>query len=142
MSPAKGDVNHGDRWVLQCWLLGSVEQAGLLHVRPVSGVLAGGFMNIYNNASAYRGELLGMVRVHLLSTFVMEFFSLDQGEGNALCDNKGALGQASRVCQCIHTGSKHSDLLRSLRSMKMTHSLQFCTHMCGHIRIASSLGGL
>ena len=74
-----------------------------------------------------------MVAVHLLAAFVTEYYNLPECLGEALCDNIGALQQASKHRQCISTGSKHSDLLRSLRAMKSSIPMRFCyTHVRGH----------
>lgn len=96
-------------------------------------ILGGWFYERSSKANAYRGELLGMVAVHLLATFVTEFYALPTCLGNALCDNIGALTQASKLRQRIPTGSKHSDLLRSLRSIKSKIPMRFCySHVRGH----------
>ena len=96
-------------------------------------ILGGWFYECSSKANAYRGELLGMVAVHLLSAFVTEYYDLPKCLGDALCDNIGALQQASKHRQRISTGSKHSDLLRSLRAMKSKIPMQFCyNHVRGH----------
>lgn len=88
-------------------------------------VVFGAFHELSDAASSYRGELLGLTAVHLLISFVMEFYNIDHAGGSIHCDNKGALYQASVYRRRIKTNAHHADLLRNLRSIKLSKRLQF-----------------
>jgi len=75
----------------------------------------GAFHEYSDAASSYRGELLGLTAIHLLITFVMDYYALYRSGGSVHCDNKGALYQASLKRKRVKTKAHHSDLLRSLR---------------------------
>lgn len=55
----------------------------------------------------------------------MEFYNVNQAGGSIHCDNKGALYQASVYRRRVKTNTHHADLLRNLRSIKLSNLLQF-----------------
>ena len=67
-----------------------------------------------NKADSYQGELLGVVAIHLLTTFAADFYLVPVCLGDILCDNKGALNQAAFNRNRVHVSAKHADLFRSL----------------------------
>jgi hypothetical protein len=96
-------------------------------------MLGGWFYERSSKAGSYRGELLGLVAIHLLTAFASEYYATDKCSGNVYCDNKGALGQASKNRQRVRTGAKHADLLRALRSIKARCPMSFYyTHVRAH----------
>ena len=53
--------------------------------------MRGAFAERSNSASSYRGELLGMLAIHLFLLAVEERGGLDGGTAEVHCDNKGAI---------------------------------------------------
>lgn len=101
--------------------------------RQKQKMVGGWFYEHSKKAGSYQDELLGSVAIHLLAAFTKECFAASGCTGEILCDNLGALKQASKMVQCVKMGSKHSDLLRSLRSIKTKCPMTFCyTHVRGH----------
>ena len=96
-------------------------------------MLGGWFYEHSRKAGSYRGELLGSVATHLLAAFTAEYFSIDICRGDMACNNKGALNQAAKLHQRVRTSAKHSDLLRTLRTIKSKCPMSFCyKHVRGH----------
>ena len=96
-------------------------------------MLGGWFYEASAKAGSYRGELLGTVTIHLLTAFAAEFYIIPTCRGQVHCDNKGALHQALKRLQRVRTGAKHSDLLRSLRSIKANQPMEYSyTHVRAH----------
>ena len=101
----------GAGWVIAC--------------RTARKFLRGSFYETSISASAYRGELLGLVALHTLALALAQFYSLEKAVGKMCCDNMGALGQSSKVSKRIRTGAKQADLLRSIRTIKSHALLHF-----------------
>ena len=70
----------GTGWVLVC--------------RTAWKMVRGSFYDRTYSASAYRGELLGMVAAHALIANAHAVFNLSEVHGSVHCDNLGALGKA------------------------------------------------
>jgi hypothetical protein len=100
------------------------------HARTVSGfgwvicciksrqLLRGSFFKISPKAGSYRGKLLGLVALHMLIITVAQFLELEAVTGTICCDNISALRQSSKTWKRVSMGIKHSDLHRSIRTMK------------------------
>ena len=88
-------------------------------------MIGGWFYEQSSKAGSYCGELLGSVAIHLLASFVTEYYQGLACEGKVFCDNKGALQQAAKTFQRVRTGSKHADLLRALRGIKSRCPMTF-----------------
>ncbi len=101
----------GAGWVITC--------------RTAQKFLRGSFYETSISASAYRGELLGLVALHTLALALAQFYSLEKAAGKMCCDNMGALGQSSKVSKRIRTGAKQADLLRAIRTIKSHALLHF-----------------
>ena len=85
----------------------SVSGAGwVITCRIAQKFLRGSFYETSISASAYRGELLGLVVLHTLALALSEFCSLEKAIGKMCCDNMGALGQSRKVSKRISTGAK------------------------------------
>eukprot|EP00956_Cyclotella_meneghiniana_P010918 scaffold15270_cov101-Cyclotella_meneghiniana.AAC.2 len=81
-------------------------------------VLKGSMAERNSNAGSYRGELLGLLAIHLWVAAVEEFYRLEEGpRGLIACDNLGALNKAQLRRKKIRAGAKHSDILRVLRRL-------------------------
>ena len=87
--------------------------------------LKGSFFEVSKSASAYRGELLGLVALHTLVLAVIDYYHLETALGKACCDNIAALNQSSQRRKRVKTGAKQGDLLRALRSLKQSLAFQF-----------------
>ena len=101
--------------------------------REAKKILRGSFYELSPSASAYRGELLGLVAIHTLAAALVEFYKLGKVRGKICCDNIGALNQAERRRKRIKTGARQSDLLRALRTLTVNNDLLFIyEHVYGH----------
>jgi hypothetical protein len=79
-------------------------------------VLKGSFYEWCIKAGSYRGELVGLLAVHLLVKGVEEFYNLGDGlQGLVGCDNLGGLNKSKERRRKIRSGAKHADVLRALR---------------------------
>ena len=58
-------------------------------------MIRGSFFEESQNASSYRGELLGLTAIHHLAAFALDYYGHSAATGSIHCDNKGALHQAS-----------------------------------------------
>jgi hypothetical protein len=81
-------------------------------------LLRGSFFEILPKAGSYRGELLGLVALHTMIVARAQFYKIDTAIGKICCDNISALGQSSKSRKRVTTGSKHSDLHRTIRTIK------------------------
>jgi hypothetical protein len=76
----------------------------------------GSFAEVHPKANSYRGEILGLLALHLFSRAIQTYFGLAPGKyGTVCCDNKGAIYRASRRRRRIAPGTPNADLLRVLR---------------------------
>ena len=96
--------------------------------RRTERIVRGSFYEVSPSASAYRGELLGLVALHTLSLALTSYYQVDRGKGKVCCDNIGALNQSSKWVRRVRTGSKQSDLLRAIRTCKLDNRLAFLYH--------------
>ena len=87
--------------------------------------LHGSFYEHSRKASAYRGELLGLVAIHTLALALVKFYRLNRATGKLCCDNINALFQSEKNCCRVRTGATQADLLRSLRTLKCHQLLHF-----------------
>jgi hypothetical protein len=97
-------------------------------------ILTDSMFEISRNAGSYRGELLGLLAIHVFIVGVCEFFRIDSGDlGLVACDNLGGLNKAKLRRKKIRAGTKHADILRSLRSIhrKLRGRLRY-EHVYGH----------
>jgi len=85
--------------------------------------LRGSFFEVSQSAGSYRGELLGLVAIHTFATAIAKYFSLQEILGEISCDNMAALHQAGKNRKRVGIGVKHSDLHRTIRTLK--HQVQF-----------------
>ena len=75
-------------------------------------VLKGSYYEWCNRAGSYRGELMGLLAVHVFIMAVEQFRDLPLGaRGLVACDNLGGLKKSKeRRCK-IPAGAKHADVL-------------------------------
>lgn len=87
----------------------------------------GSFFERSLSASAYRGELLGMVALHALIVTVGAVYNLRTHRGSIHCDNLGALGKGRAHGRRVKSSMKQGDLVRALRAMKqgLFHHLKY-----------------
>ena len=78
----------------------------------------GAFAERSNSASSYRGELLGMLAIHLFLLAVEESGGLEGGSAEVHCDNKGAIYTFDKEGKRVPSGSKNADIQRVLRRIK------------------------
>ena len=64
-----------------------------------------------NSASAYRGELLGMLAIHVILFAIEEYYGVT-GDSKVLCDNKGAIYTFQKKSKRIPAGAKNNDIQR------------------------------
>ncbi len=80
--------------------------------------LRGSFIEISPSAGSYRGEMLGLVTIHTFAIAIAQFFLVEKVTGEISCDNMAALNQASKTRKRVSVGVKHSDLRRTIRTLK------------------------
>ena len=80
--------------------------------------IAGSLVERSEGASSYRGELLGMLAIHLL-LHAVEILHQVRGTGtNVFCDNKGAIYTFSKKHKRVSSGTKNADIHRVLRRVQ------------------------
>lgn len=97
-------------------------------------VLKGSFYEWNGTAGSYRGELVGLLSVHLLTLAVEQFYDLPEGQrGLVACDNLGGLNKSKERRRKIPSSAKHADVLRVLRRVhaQLRGSLEY-KHVYGH----------
>ena len=100
----------------------TISGAGWVLVSTISRrMVYGSFYEISDDASSYRGELLGLTAIHHLVAFALEYYTVRSASGSIHCDNRGALHQASITRKRVRPRTKHADLIRNLRDIKATH---------------------
>ncbi len=80
--------------------------------------LRGSFFEVSQSAGSYRGELLGLVAIHTFATAIAQYFSLQAILGEISCNNMAALYQSRKNRKRVGIGVKHSDLHRTIRTLK------------------------
>ncbi len=76
------------------------------------------FIEISPSAGSYRGKLLGLVAIHIFAIAIAQFFLVEKVTGEISCNNMAALNQASKTRKRVSVGVKHSDLHRTIRTLK------------------------
>eukprot|EP00956_Cyclotella_meneghiniana_P033717 scaffold98469_cov63-Cyclotella_meneghiniana.AAC.14 len=97
-------------------------------------VLKGSFYEWCDKSGSYRGELVGLLSVHLLILAVEQFYDLPEGpRGLVGCDNLGGLNKSKERRRKIPSSAKHADVLRVLRRVhaKLRGKLEY-KHVYGH----------
>ena len=80
--------------------------------------LQGSFIEVSQSAGSYRGKMLGLVAIHTFTTAITQYFALTEILNVISCDNMAALNQASKNRKRIGVGVKHSDLHRTICTLK------------------------
>ncbi len=80
--------------------------------------LWGSFIEVSQSTGFYRGEMLGLVAIHTFATAIAQYFALTEILGVISCDNMAALNQASKNRKGVGVGVKHSDLHRTICTLK------------------------
>jgi hypothetical protein len=111
-----------------------VSSAGWVIFDPISKYhIKGSFFEISKDASAYRGELLGLTALHLVAAAIAELFGPIENSNELFCDNERALGKAKLYRRRVPSASKHGDLLRLLRNLRPQLMTAFnYLHVYGH----------
>lgn len=95
-------------------------------------LVEGSFLECHPRANSYRGEILGLLAIHLFSLAIKGYFSLKPGlYGKICCNNQGAIYRASRRRKRIAPGTPNADLLRLLR---MLHNKLGCVFRYEHVK--------
>ena len=80
-------------------------------------VMKSSFSEVSSSASAYRGELLGLLAIHVFVTAAEQYFNLTPGpRGTIACDNLEALKQARARRKKEPSRASNADILRALRT--------------------------
>lgn len=81
-------------------------------------VLKGSTYEYCVTAGSYRGELLGLIALHLLILAVEEFYALEDAPRCLVaCDNLGGLNKSKQRRRKVPSSAKHADILRVLRQV-------------------------
>ena len=70
------------------------------------------------HAGSYRGELLGLLAIHILMAALEECFHLDGHTAKICCDNQGGLFKSSELRRRIPTGASQADIKRVPSNIK------------------------
>ena len=81
--------------------------------------VSGSFAERSSSANSYRGELLGMLAINLFLLAYEEYHNVHGAVHDVFCDNKGAVFTFSKSDMRISSGSKHGDIRRVLRTVRM-----------------------
>jgi hypothetical protein len=85
-------------------------------------------------AGSYRGELLGLLAIHVFLLAITEFYDLQLPSlGTIACDNLGGLNKSKERRRKVPSNHKHADILRSLRRVhaRLRGRLTY-KHVYGH----------
>jgi hypothetical protein len=93
----------GAGWILACCRTGRM--------------LQGSFYERSIDASAYWGELLGLVVLHTLLHRIVAYYKICSASGKIVCDSKSALNKSSQKGCRVRTGTAQADLFRTLRTI-------------------------
>ena len=93
--------------------------------------LSGSLVEWSSSASSYRGELLGMLAIHLFLLAIEEYYGLPPASNNIHCDNKGAIYTFERKSKRVPSGAHNADVQRVLRTVK---SRMKSAHLRHHVR--------
>ncbi len=99
-SRTRGSHVSGAGWVVACW--------------KTQKVLKGSFYKKSRDASPYRGELLGLVALHMIILHICKYYHVRTARGKIICDSKSALNQSSKQCRRVSPGTPQADLFRAL----------------------------
>lgn len=80
--------------------------------------LRGSFCKVSLSAGSYRGELLGLVAIHMFAIAIAQYFSIQEILGKISFYNMSALNQASKNRKRVRIGVKHSDLHHMICTLK------------------------
>jgi hypothetical protein len=80
--------------------------------------LRGSFIEVSWSAGSYQGKLLGLVAIHTFATAIAQYFAVTKLLSTISCDNMAALNHASKNRKRVRVGVKHSDLHRTIRTLK------------------------
>ena len=61
---------------------------------------------------------MGLVAIHTFATAIAQYFAVTEILGVISCNNMAALNQASKTRKRVGVGVKHSDLHRTIRTLK------------------------
>ncbi len=80
-------------------------------------MLQGSFYELSIDASAYQGELLGLVALHTLLHRIVTYYKIHLASGTIVCDSKLAPNESSRRGCRICPGTVRADLFCALRTI-------------------------
>eukprot|EP00956_Cyclotella_meneghiniana_P022163 scaffold41439_cov51-Cyclotella_meneghiniana.AAC.1 len=112
----------GAGWVVHCTKLNKT-------------VMEGSFYYVGEGAGSYRGELLGLLAIHVFLSRLESFYGFIDGGHRAqiACDNLSGLFKSKERRKKIPPGSKNADILRSLRRVHSSLKCQCAyVHVYGH----------
>ena len=72
--------------------------------------VSGSFAERSSSANIYRGQLLGMLAIHLFLLAYEEFFRIQGMVNDVFCYNKGAIFTCFKTHQRISSVAKHGDI--------------------------------
>jgi hypothetical protein len=102
-SRTRGSHVSGAGWVITC--------------PKTQKVLKGLFYEKSRDASPYRGELLGLVALHMIILHICKYYYVSTARRKIICDSKLALNQSSKQRGRVSPGTSQADLFRALRSI-------------------------
>ena len=93
------------------------EAGWIIFCRESGQYVSGAFVEKSNSAGSYRGEMLGMLAIHLF-LLAVEKYCTAPGDNHIFCDNKGAIYTFQRKSKRLPAGAKNADVQCVLRRVK------------------------
>ena len=90
----------------------------LLYCTESKHKLYGSFYERSPRAGSYRGELLGLLAIHVLVGALEAYFNIPTRGGKICCDNQGALSKSAEMRRRIPVGAAEADIKRAFRNVK------------------------
>ena len=90
----------------------------IIHDKASSRQIRGSFVEQSPETSSYRGELLGMLAIHLVLLTIDEQYGIEGLESQVYCDNKGVLFTFVKSHKHVPAEKANSDILCILRRLQ------------------------
>ena len=83
------------------------------------------------SAGSYRGEMLGMIEIHVFLLAIEDFYKEGGGNNIVACNKKGALFTFTKKGKRVPAVASNADVQRFLREVKRRSS---CKHRLEHVK--------
>jgi len=90
----------------------------LIYCTDCKHKLCGSFSEYSHKAGSYRGELLGLLVIHILLAALEEYYKILPSSGKICCNNEGVLYKSKEFWRRIPVGASQADRKRALCNVK------------------------